>query len=164
MAQGATPARPEVLTDLSELPPDLRDLVAAARLAALDLKRAEGEYVYRLATLGRAATGRRLSGLSALEACAQSLGIARRTLQQFATIAARWTVFEYRALLGHQDAGTYSLTTSHLVLIAPLARHAREHLIERTLREGLKIRALRKLIARNKCPPDCVPPTDSPPI
>jgi hypothetical protein len=142
----------------------LCEVVADAARAGLDAKRAEAEYVYRVAIVARAATGRRLSGMSALEACARSLGLARRTLQQLAIIAMRWTVFEYRALLERQGAGGHSLTTSHLLMIAPLARGAREHWIERTLAEGLEVRELRERIAHDGGPSDGAHLADRSPI
>jgi hypothetical protein len=127
----------------------LENAVADAIRAARDAKLAEAEYAYKMAIVAQVAAGRRLSGMSAVEASARSLGVTRRTLQQWAILATRWTLAECRVLLERRGPDGNSLTVSHLLVVASLPREARKHWIERALLDGLAVRELRAHIAQS---------------
>jgi hypothetical protein len=134
----------------ADVAPDVWDAVADAVRAAREVRLAEAEHAYKMAIVARVAAGRRCSGRSAVEVSARSLGVTRRTLQQFAILATRWTFDEYRVLLERRGPSGHSLTVSHLLVVAPLSREAREHWIARVLLEGLAVRTLRAQIARSR--------------
>jgi hypothetical protein len=129
----------------ADLPEDLRDLLDAVRRAAVDIRAAEAEHACRIATLARASAGRHARhGLTATEACARALGVARSTLQAFATLAARWSPEDLRTMFQRRDPRGRALSLSNLLVISRLPRVAREQCIHRIFREGLSVRELRE--------------------
>jgi hypothetical protein len=88
-----TPGRgsPEDSRREAELQEDLLGLVEAVNRAAVGIRVAEAEHAFLITVLARASAGRHTQhGLTATEACARALGVARSTLQAFASLAARW--------------------------------------------------------------------------
>jgi hypothetical protein len=131
----------------ADLPDDLRELLEAVNRASIDIRAAEAERACRIAALARAAAGRHARhGLTATEACARALGVARSTLQAFAALAARWTPEDLRTMFRHHDAGGRALSVSQLLLISRLPRQQRTECVQRILAEGLSVRELRKAI------------------
>jgi hypothetical protein len=132
-----------------ELPEDLLDLLEAVNRAAAGIRVAEAEHACRIAALARASAGRRAPhGLTATEACARALGVARSTLQAFAALAARWTPDDLRMMFGRRDARGRALSLSQILLISRLPRGAREQCVQRILAQGLSVRELRREIVR----------------
>jgi hypothetical protein len=134
----------------ADLPDDLAELLEAVNRASIDIRAAEAERACRIAALARASAGRHARrGLTATEACAQALGVARSTLQAFAALAARWSPEDLRAMFRLHDARGRALSVSQLLLISRLPRRAREQTVRRILAEGLSVRELRKAIRRD---------------
>jgi hypothetical protein len=133
----------------ADLPEDLRELLQAVNLAAIDIRVAEAEHACRIAALASASAGRHTRrGLTATEACARALGVACSTLQAFAALATRWTPEDLRTIFQQGDARGRALSVSQLLLISRLPRGAREQCLQRILAEGLSVRELRKAILR----------------
>lgn len=129
------------------LPTDLCELVGRVRGSALAIRVAEAEHAHSLAVLARASIGRHVTGdVTAMEACAEEVGVARRTLAAFSVIATRWDPLELRALLEQRGVDGHALSVSQLLLLASLPRASREYWTERVFREALDVRALRLLM------------------
>jgi hypothetical protein len=138
------------------LPRDLVGLVEAVRQAQNEVDAANAKYVYALALLSRAASGRTIEGGSAVDLCAHAVGLSRQTLQPYAIVALRWRPEELRNLLNLRTAQERPLSIAHLLVLARLPAADRETWLLRTVREGLDAHSLRALIARataNKLPP-----------
>ncbi len=87
-------------------------------------------------------------GARSVLTAARALGEDLASLYRYAKVAERWTEAEVRALLARTSEGGHRLSWSHLVLIAPIdCEQARARYVERTLHEGLSVRALGSLLA-----------------
>jgi hypothetical protein len=125
--------------DATELPSDLRELIDAARRAAVATRRCQAEHAYHLARLARATLRRTVGTRSAIEVCAHALGMERQTLQPYAVLAARWEPSEIAALLQQ------GLCLSHLRSLAQarLSKAARATWLERAISEKWEVHELR---------------------
>jgi hypothetical protein len=97
---------------------------------------------HRLATFSRTAL------CSEGKSCAveaKRLGIARTTLQPFASLT-RWSEGELSALLEHRGPTGGRLTISHLLLTARLPARTCEQMNSRVIHEGLTVRQLRDVL------------------
>jgi hypothetical protein len=128
------------------LPADLRALVEGARRSLERVADAEAAYVYSLALMSRAATGRTVQGGSAIDVCAAALGLTRQTVQPYAVIASRWNFVDLRRLLSRRTVRGRPLSTAHLLFLARLGKAQRGYWLERTVREGLDVHSLRALV------------------
>ena len=85
-------------------------------------------------------------GKRAVAALATALGRDEATLYRFAQVAARWTTEELAAWIARGRASGHPLSWWHLVKASAIPRKRdREELLERSIDEGLSVRALGRL-------------------
>lgn len=134
-------------TSRTDLPSDLQRLVDAALHALCERDAAESTRIVAMTAVARAFVGRRVSGTSALSACARGVGVSRQVMQEYATIAARWSAAQLDLVLGLRDANARPIGMSRLVLIARAPTSSRDALLRRVVATGLSARQLRALLA-----------------
>lgn len=130
---------------LEQVPEDLQRLLAGVRRAASEAALAEAKHAYAVAKLSLAATGRIVPAGrgAALGKCADLLGYSRQKLQSYGPIATRWTADQFLGLFQLSGSSRTKLSTSHLLLLAPLPRSKGELWIARVLENGMTVRELK---------------------
>ncbi len=89
-------------------------------------------------------------GARSVLTAARALGEDLPSLYRYAKVAERWTEAEVRELLSRTSPEGHKLAWSHLVLLAPIDCEAtRARYVERTLDEGLSVRALTSVLAES---------------
>jgi DNA-binding response OmpR family regulator len=131
-----------VSTPGQSLPADLCELATDVLRAAARDGIAHTEYVFRLALLARAASGRTHDGRSVTESCARAVNVSRSAFQRLVAVTTRWKPSEIRVVLGRRDHHGHEVTLHHLLSTVHAPAHLRSRL-ETIVREGADISQLR---------------------
>jgi CheY-like chemotaxis protein len=131
-------------------PPDGSPLVSCIqRLRELQLGRADARSRYRMGAIVLEVKRRPdLYGTRGVSALAAGIGEAEQNLYRYATVAERWSVAEFEALVSRRGSDGRPLSWSHLVLIASVdPETTRARLLQRALDESLSVRALAVMLS-----------------
>jgi CheY-like chemotaxis protein len=137
----------------SPFPPDVAKFVAAAKASGLHASTADAHHAFTLAELALSVT---TDGLSAanFDACAKAAGVSRQTLQDFATLTARWSPDWIADMLSMTDRNGKPITKAVLLKVARATSGLRLAFDQRLAKGELDLGALAlELEQRRSSPP-----------
>jgi hypothetical protein len=137
----------------SPFPPEVAKLVTAAKSSRVHATTADAHHAFTLAELALAVTTDGLSDAANIDACAKAAGISRQTLQDFATLTARWSPEWIADMLSMTDRNGKPITRAVLLKVARGTGGLRLAFDERLAKGELDLTTLASEVEQRKSRP-----------